>query len=94
MEQSFLQQLELEVDVVPGAFAISDNHSYPARDERLCHKQYNLWSQDYVCLVGLKFERAELQMIRWMCDFSLKDRTSEENCLELSLSQLLSDVVG
>ena len=29
--------------------------------------------------VGLKFERAEMQMIRWMCDISLKDkRTNEE----------------
>ena len=29
--------------------------------------------------VGLKFERAEMQMIRWTCDISLKDRmTSEE----------------
>ena len=29
--------------------------------------------------VGLKFERAEMQMIRWICDVSMKDRkTSEE----------------
>ena len=29
--------------------------------------------------VGLKFERAEMQMIRWMCGVSLNDRrTSEE----------------
>ena len=29
--------------------------------------------------VGLKFERAEMQIIRWMCDVSMKDRrTSEE----------------
>ena len=29
--------------------------------------------------VGLKFERAEMQMIRWMCGISMKDRrTSEE----------------
>ena len=29
--------------------------------------------------IGLKFERAEMQMIRWMCGVSLKDRrTSEE----------------
>ena len=24
--------------------------------------------------VGLKFERAEVQMIRWMCGISMKDR--------------------
>ena len=29
--------------------------------------------------VGLQFERAEMQMIRWMCRVSMKDRrTSEE----------------
>ena len=29
--------------------------------------------------VGLKFERAEMQMIKWMCGSSMKDRrTSEE----------------
>ena len=28
--------------------------------------------------VGLKFERADMQMIRWMCGISLKNRTNEE----------------
>ena len=28
--------------------------------------------------VGLKFERAEMQMIRWMCGISLKDRMTNE----------------
>ena len=28
--------------------------------------------------VGLKFEREEIQMIRWMCGISMKDKTSEE----------------
>ena len=28
--------------------------------------------------VGLKFERAEMQIIRWMCDVSMKNRTSEK----------------
>ena len=29
--------------------------------------------------VGLKFERADMQMIRWMCSVSMKDRrTSKE----------------
>ena len=27
---------------------------------------------------GLKFERAEMQMIRWMCGISLKDRRTHE----------------
>ena len=28
--------------------------------------------------VGLKFERAEMQIIRWMCGITMKDRTNEE----------------
>ena len=28
--------------------------------------------------VGFRFERAEMQMIRWMCDISMKDRTNEK----------------
>ena len=40
---------------------------------------------------GLKFEKAEMQMIRWMCGISLKDRRTNE---ELSqLSQLSLEVV-
>ena len=40
--------------------------------------------------VGLKFERAEMQLIRWMCDISMKDRRTKkagckEGWLELSL---------
>ena len=30
--------------------------------------------------VGLKFEKAEMQMIRWMCGISLKDRRTNEEC--------------
>ena len=28
--------------------------------------------------VGSKFEKVEMQMIRWICGVSMKDRTSEE----------------
>ena len=28
--------------------------------------------------VGLKFQRAEMQMTRWMCDISLKDRRTNK----------------
>ena len=39
--------------------------------------------------VGLKFERAGMQMIRWMGGVSMKDRwTKEESLLDFSLSQL------
>ena len=43
--------------------------------------------------VGLKFEIAEMQMIRWMCDISMIDRMTNEGWLELSLSQLSLEVV-
>ena len=33
--------------------------------------------------VGLKFERAEMQMIRWMCRISLKDRRTNEELRRL-----------
>ena len=33
--------------------------------------------------VGLKFERAEMQMIRWMCGISLKDRRTNEELRSL-----------
>ena len=28
--------------------------------------------------VGLKYERVEMQMIRWICGISMKDGTNEE----------------
>ena len=31
--------------------------------------------------VGLKFERAEMQMIRWMCGISLNDRRTNNNII-------------
>ena len=33
--------------------------------------------------VGLKYERAEMQMIRWMCGISLKDRRTNEELRRL-----------
>ena len=33
--------------------------------------------------VGLKFERAEMQMIKWMCGISLKDRRTNEELRRL-----------
>ena len=43
--------------------------------------------------VGLKWERAEMQMIRWMCGISMKDMKNWEGWLELSISQLSLDVI-
>ena len=33
--------------------------------------------------VGLKFEKAEMQIIRWMCDVSMKDRRTSEELIKL-----------
>ena len=33
--------------------------------------------------IGLKFERAEMQMIRWMCGISMKDRRTNEELRRL-----------
>ena len=33
--------------------------------------------------VGLKFDRAEMQMIRWMCGMLLKDRMTNEELRRL-----------
>ena len=46
--------------------------------------------------VGLMFERAEMQMIRWMCVISMNDRRPSEELrswLELSISQLSLEMV-
>ena len=44
-----------------------------------CSMTYGSETSTLLADVGLKFERAEMQIIRWMCGVSLKDRrTSEE----------------
>ena len=35
---------------------------------------HNTRTRPLLADVGLKFERAEMQMIRWMCGVSMKDR--------------------
>ena len=44
---------------------------------------------------GLNFERAEMQIIKWICVISMKDRRTNEELrrMELSLSQLSLEVV-
>ena len=44
--------------------------------------------------VGLKFERAEIQMIRWMCGVSLKDRRTSEEFRKLVGVQPITTVIG
>ena len=75
---------------VPRAFAISVIQSSPIGDERsnvcqLCQKQHDVGSETRPSLVdvGLKFERAEMQMIRRMCGISLKDKGTNEELRRL-----------
>ena len=74
------------MDEVPRAFAISDIHSSPlemkGRVYASCIRSSMIYGSDTRPLpddVGLKFEIAEIQMIRWMCGISMKDRRTNEN---------------
>ena len=74
------------MDDVPGVFAISDTQSFPLELEggvyASCVKSSMTCGRETRPLlvdVGLKFERAEMQMIRWLCVVSMKyRRTGEE----------------
>ena len=39
---------------------------------------YGIETRSLLVDVGLKFERAEMQMIRWVCGISMKDRRTNE----------------
>ena len=43
--------------------------------------------------VGVKFERAEMQMIRWMCGVSMKDRRASEEWKKLVGVQPITTVI-
>ena len=50
----------------------------------LCQKWHDLWKTwPLLADVGLKFERAEMQIISWMCDVSMKDRRTSEELIKL-----------
>ena len=73
------------MDEVPRAFAISDIQSSPVGDEGRVYAScvrntmtYGSETRPLLVDVGLKFERAEMLMIRWMCGISLKDRRPNE----------------
>ena len=44
--------------------------------------------------VGLKFERAEMQMIRWMCVVYMKDRRTSEVLGKLVGVEPITTVIG
>ena len=75
------------MDEVPGAFSISDIQSSRLEMKGRVYASCVRASMTYggetrrplLVDVGLKFERAEIQMIRWMCGISMKDgRKNEE----------------
>ena len=43
--------------------------------------------------VGLKCERAEMQIIRWMCDDSMKDRRTSEELIMVFGVQPITTVI-
>ena len=78
------------MDEVPRDFAISDIQSPPlemtGRVYTSCVRSSTIYGSETRPLlvdVGLKFERAEMQMIRWMCGISLKDRRTNEEMRRL-----------
>ena len=78
------------MDVVPRAFAISDIQSYTlemkGRVYASCVRSSMTYGSEIRPLlvnVGLIFERAEMQMIRWMCGISTKHRRTNEELRRL-----------
>ena len=66
------------MDKVPKAFIIYDIQSSPARDEK-----------SSVC----QFERVEMQMIRWMCGVSMKDRKTHVELRKLVGVEYITTVI-
>ena len=65
------------MDEVPRVFAISDIQSYPDRVYASCVRSsmtYRCETRPLLADVGLKFETTEMQMIRWRCGVSMKDK--------------------
>ena len=70
------------MDEVSRAFAISDIQNFPAGVEcmSVASEAVTFGSEIRPLLIDveLKFERAEIQMIKWMCGVSMKDRRTNE----------------
>ena len=88
------------MDEVPRAFAISDIQSSPfgmkGQVYASCVRSnmtYGSETRPLLVDVGLKFERAEMQMIRWMCGISLKHRRTNEELRRLVGVESITTVV-
>ena len=73
------------MDEVLRAFAISDIQSSPVKMKCRVYAScvrssmtYGSQTRPLQVDVGLKFERAEMQVIRWMCGIALKFRRTNE----------------
>ena len=83
-------QHESEMDEVLRAFANSDIQSstleMKGRVYASCVRSSKTYGSETMPLlvdVGLKFERAEMQLISWMCGVSMKDRRTNEGLRRL-----------
>ena len=45
-------------------------------------------------LIDVGFKRAEMQIIRWMCDVSIKDRRTSEELIKLVGIEPITTVIG
>ena len=54
---------------------------------------YGIETRPLICDVGLNFERAEIQMIRWMCGVSMKDRWTNEKLRKLAGVEPITTVI-
>ena len=50
-------------------------------------------TRPFLADVRLKFERAEMKMIRWMCDVSMKDRRTSEELIKLIGVESITTVI-
>ena len=79
------------MDELPRAFAISDIQRLPPLEMKgrvyaSCVRSSMTYGSETMPLlvdVELKFERADMQMIIWMCGNSLKDRRTNEELRSL-----------
>ena len=88
------------MDEVPRAFSILDIQSSPlemkGRVYASCVRSsmtYGSETRPLLVDVGLNFERAEIQMIRWMCGISLKDRRTNKELRRLGVVEPITTFI-
>ena len=79
------------MDALLRAFAISDIQSSPSVRNSMT---YESETRPLLVDAGLKFERAEMQMIGWMCGISLEDRRTNEELRRLVGVEPIATFIG